>query len=123
MPLSPPPPSVARDAVPSGATQPVNGAARELRWFRAALGLCVLATLLLSHRAWLSSGRDYPLVPVVAGLPQPPFPVDWLLFTGMAAALLGMAFARRPRPYLVAVLSIALVWAVLDQTRWQPYLL
>jgi hypothetical protein len=94
-----------------------------LRWFRMALGLCFLSALLLSHRGWLSSGRDYPLVPVVDGLPQPPFPVDWALFVAMTAALLGMSFARRPRPYLVAVLAITGVWVILDQNRWQPYLL
>lgn len=100
-----------------------GGVARGLRWMRAVLGLCWLATLLVSHRAWLSSGRDYPPVPVLDALPQPPFPLDWVLFVGMAAALLGMSFARRPRPYLVAVLAVSAVWMVLDQTRWQPYLL
>lgn len=99
------------------------GVARELRWFRAILGLCFLATLLLSWRLWLSSGRDYPLVPLVDGLPQPPYPLDWLLLGAMAAALAGMSFARRPRPYLAAVLGISLVWLVLDQTRLQPYVL
>jgi hypothetical protein len=111
-------------AVLSGATPYVDrGVERELRWVRAALGLCFLATLLVSYRAWLSSGRDYPLVPVIDGLPQPPYPLDWLLFGGMVAALLGMSFAPRPAPYLVAVLAIPGVWMVLDQTRWQPYLL
>ena len=95
---------------------------RHLRWFRAAVGLCFLTSLLLSHRAWLSSGRHYPLVPVVDGLPQPPFPVDWLLLAVMCVALLGMSFARRPRPYMVAVLAITGAWMLLDQTRWQPYI-
>ena len=111
-------------AVLSGSTPYVDrGVERELRWFRAALGLCFLATLLVSYRAWLSSGRAYPLVPVIDGLPQPPYPLDWLLFGGMVAALLGMSFARRPAPYLVAALAIPAVWMVLDQVRWQPYLL
>ncbi len=96
---------------------------RELRWMRAVLGLCFLATLALSWRLWLSSGRDYPLVPVIDGLPQPPFPVDWLLLGVMAAALLGMSFAPRSRPYIFAVLATMSVWLVLDQTRWQPYML
>lgn len=111
-------------ATPSAAEPAVDGGLRrELRWFRAALGLCFLTTLLVSYRAWLSSGRDYPLVPVLPGLPQPPYPLDWILFGGMAAALLGASFARRPAPYLAVVLAIAGVWMVLDQTRWQPYLL
>ncbi|HEX2208183.1 MAG TPA: hypothetical protein VHG93_10915 [Longimicrobium sp.] len=126
--MSSPPATQPRGTAPACAVQAPaepapGGIDRELRWFRGALGLCFLSTLLLSRRAWLSSGRDYPLVPVVDGLPQPPFPLDWLLFAAMAAALLGMSFARRPRPYLVVVLCIAGAWALLDQTRWQPYLL
>lgn len=95
---------------------------RRVRWFRVILGTSWLATLLLSHLAWLSSGRAYPPVPVVDGMPQPPFPLDWLLLAVMCAALLGMSFARRPRPYMLAVLAITCVWALLDQTRLQPYL-
>jgi uncharacterized membrane protein YphA (DoxX/SURF4 family) len=95
---------------------------RSLRWFRASLGLCYLSSLLLSHKAWLSSGRHYPLVPAVDGLPQPPFPVDWLILAVMVVALLGMSFARRPRPYMVVVLAVTGVWMLLDQTRWQPYI-
>jgi hypothetical protein len=97
--------------------------ARELRWFRAVLALCFLATLLLSWRLWLSSGRDYPLVPLIDGLPQPPFPLDWLLLGTVAAALGATSFVRRPRPYLVTVLVIFPFWLVLDQTRLQPYVL
>jgi hypothetical protein len=100
-----------------------KGVERELRWLRVVLGLSFLATLALSWRLWLSSARDYPLVPVIDGLPQPPFPLDWLLLGGMAAALVGMSFTRRPRRYAAAVLAIMAVWLVLDQTRWQPYIL
>lgn len=123
-PAAQPPDATSTDAERSGAPSAEDGGLeRELRWFRAALGLCFLATLLVSHRAWLSSGRDYPLVPVIDGLPQPPYPLDWLLLGAMAAALLGMSFARRPAPYLAVVLAVSGVWMVLDQTRWQPYLL
>jgi hypothetical protein len=114
----------ARDPIPSEAVNPAQGSVeRELRWMQAVLGLCFLATLALSWRLWLASGRDYPLVPVVDGLPQPPFPLDWLLLAAMAAALLGLSFARRVRPYAIAVLAITAVWMALDQTRWQPYVL
>jgi hypothetical protein len=96
---------------------------REVRWLRVVLGLSFLATLALSWRLWLSSARDYPLVPVIDGLPQPPFPLDWLLLGAVAVALVGMSFARRPGRYAAAVLAIMAVWLVLDQTRWQTYIL
>lgn len=96
---------------------------RSLGWLRAVLALCFLATLLLSPRLWLTAGRDYPLAPIAEGLPQIAYPFDLCLFGAMAVALLGMAFAPRPRPWLIAVLVISAVWLVLDQTRWQPYIL
>lgn len=99
-----------------------GGVERLLRWFRPALGLCYLGSLLLSHKGWLSSGRHYAPVPAVDGLPQPPYPLDWVLFVVMCAALLGMSFARRSRPYMVTVLAITGVWMLLDQTRFQPYI-
>lgn len=110
------------DPAPFAPARPAEDVERLVRWFRASLGLCYLGSLLLSHKAWLSSGRHYPLVPVIDGMPQPPYPVDWLLLGGMCAALLGMSFARRPRPYIVAVLAVTGVWMLLDQTRLQPYI-
>lgn len=94
---------------------------RYVRYFRAALALCFLSSLALSMPLWLTA-RDYPLVPIADGLPQPPPPLDAVLFAVMAAALAGAALVRRPRRLLQAVLVIGGVWAVLDQNRWQPYL-
>jgi uncharacterized membrane protein YphA (DoxX/SURF4 family) len=111
------------DPTPAAAAQPEEAhVAWLLRWLRASVGLCYLASLLVSPKAWVSSGRVYPAVPAIDGLPQPPFPLDWLLFVVMCAALLGMSFARRPRPYMVTVLAITGIWLLLDQTRLQPYI-
>lgn len=98
-----------------------SDAERYVRFFRAVLALCFLASLALSMPLWLT-GRDYPLVPLVDGLPQPPPPLDAVVFAAMLAALAGAALVRRPRRFLQAVLAIAGAWAVLDQNRWQPYL-
>jgi hypothetical protein len=122
-PSAAPPAGTPRQSIPSEAVPAVHGVEHQLWWIRVILGFCFLAMLALSWRLWLSSGRDYPLVPVIDGLPQPPFPLDWVLLGGMAAALVGMSFARRPRPYAIAVLAIVAVWLPLDQTRWQPYVL
>ena len=46
---------------------------RRLRWFRALLAGCFLCSLALSPLLWLTR-RDYPLVPLLDGLPQPPRP-------------------------------------------------
>lgn len=105
---------------PAPRLDPPADGGRWVRLFRAALALCFLGSLTLSYRLWTAE-RDYPPVPVLDGLPQPPAPVGVLLFGVMAAALLGAAVLPRPKPALAAVLGIGTVWAALDQSRWQPY--
>jgi len=99
---------------------PPPDAARYVRAFRAIAGLAFLASLALSYPLWVGS-RDYPLVPLIPGL-QLPAPLDAVLFGAMCLALLGAALLPRPNRFLVAVPAIGVVWAVLDQSRWQPYL-
>lgn len=104
------------------AAAPAPPVDREMRLLRVAVAVCLLATLLLSHRLWLSS-RGYPAVPLLAGLPQLPAPLDWMVLIAMLGALAGVAAAPRPRPFLWTALSIGAGWGILDQTRWQPYML
>ena len=97
-----------------------DGTDARIRWFRALLAACFLGSLTLSPLLWLT-GRDYPLVPLLDGLPQPPPPADAVLLAAMGVSLVGAAVAKRPRRFLQAVLGIGALWALLDQTRWQPY--
>ena len=89
---------------------------------RIGMALAFLATLFVSCKLWLSA-RDYPHTPVWNGLPQPPHPFDYILYWGMAAALLGTAFLPNPRGALKVVCAIGIFWAILDQSRWQPYVI
>lgn len=91
-----------------------------VRLLRVAWALSFAATLLISRPLWLS-GRDYPVVPVFAWLPQPPFPLDLLLFAAVLLGLSGAAVAHRSRRPVQGVLAILVIWLMLDQTRWQPY--
>jgi hypothetical protein len=84
------------------------------------VALAFLATLLLAPRLWLST-REYPLTPVWEGLPRLPFPLDWLLLALAVTALVGAALLPSPRWCLRTVCAVSLVWAALDQSRWQPY--
>jgi uncharacterized membrane protein YphA (DoxX/SURF4 family) len=88
-----------------------------LRWAVAPMfGL----SLLISHRLWQST-RDYPLTPVCSGLPQPPFPVDYMIFGIMLLALIGTTVLGRRRFFLDIVIGIGITWMLLDQSRWQPW--
>jgi len=89
---------------------------------RVAWALCFGATLLISRPLWLTD-RDYPAVPVIGGLPQPPAPLDQLILIAVLAALAGTMVTPRPRRLIQGILAVTAVWLVLDQTRWQPYIL
>ncbi|MFZ0311609.1 MAG: MauE/DoxX family redox-associated membrane protein [Candidatus Korobacteraceae bacterium] len=79
-----------------------------------------VASLLLSPKLWVSS-RFYPLVPVFHGLPRIPYPLDYLCFGVVLLLLVAIAFAPRPRPYLVSFVAFIALYSLLDQTRWQPW--
>jgi hypothetical protein len=93
---------------------------RFVRAFRAIVAACFAGSLAISYPLWLS-GRDYPLVPLIDGTPQPPAIAGILVFGMMLAALAGVAVLPKPRICLQAVLAIGGFWALLDQTRWQPW--
>lgn len=76
--------------------------------------------VLLSLRLFLAT-RAFPRVPVLRGWPllQPPF--DALALGALLAALCGVTFAPRPCRWAAAAAVLALVLALEDQSRWQPW--
>ena len=85
----------------------------------------VLATalavgLLLAPRLFLAS-RAYPRAPVLEGWPLLSAPFDLIALGGLLAALVGVALAPRPRWWAAAATALALLLAVDDQSRWQPW--
>jgi hypothetical protein len=84
------------------------------------LVLAMLAGLALSPQLWLST-RDFPLAPVWEGLPAIPFRADWLWYAGLLALLGGILTASRPSPVIFLFASLAVLLALWDQTRWQPW--
>lgn len=90
---------------------------------RPLLAVAALAGMLCSRRLWISSHRLFPLTPVFQWLPQPPYPLDYALFGAALACLAGVALYPRPAPFLKAFLILAGVLALLDQSRWQPWLI
>lgn len=84
---------------------------------------CVCAGLLIgfaiSYPLWLNR-RQYPFAPLWPFHPLPR-PLDLWLFLAMLALLIAIAAARRPRWWIAGFLVLALIEAVQDQTRWQPW--
>ncbi len=95
---------------------------RTVAFLQPVVAVAALAGLLTSVRLWLSSHRLFPLTPIWQGLPQPPYPFDYVLFALMLAVLIAIAVVRRPARFIPGFLILTVVMIVLDQSRWQPWL-
>jgi hypothetical protein len=89
-------------------------------WTRLVVAAGFFVAIFLSEHLWLTS-RNYPLMPVLPGLPQIPYPFDYACLAVMGALLVAIASASKPKIYITAFLALVLVLALLDQLRWQPW--
>ena len=89
---------------------------------RSAAASAALVGMLCSPRLWLSSDRLFPPTPLWAGLPQPPFPLDYLLLIATVVSLIGTATSSRPRRWIKAFLALLGMLLIFDQIRWQPWM-
>jgi hypothetical protein len=92
------------------------------RWNLVKYTLCaaMLCGFMLSPRLWLTE-RSYPHVPVWDRLPGLPTPWDWL-FLGLLLGALGVIVGgKRPRLAILVFVTLAGLWSLWDQTRWQPW--
>jgi hypothetical protein len=87
---------------------------------RLVLGAALVAGLLISRKLFLSE-RLYPLTPVVDGLPAIPPPLDVVVLGALVGVIAIAAVVPRPRAWIIASLGLALVLAITDQSRWQPW--
>ena len=78
------------------------------------------AGVLLAFRLFLAA-RAFPRVPVLQGWPLLQPPLDAIALGVLLAALCGVAFGPRPRWWATAAAVLALVLALEDQSRWQPW--
>jgi hypothetical protein len=87
---------------------------------RIAIAAALFAGLALSPKLWLSE-RVYPLTPVLAILRPIPAPLDYLLYGAMLAMLVAIAVVERPGNLIGLFVPLAMVVAMFDQSRWQPW--
>ena len=79
-----------------------------------------MAGFLLSHELWIDT-RSYPLTPVLRCLKSIGFPFDYAVFTTLLLLLALIVVASRPTKLIAGFVSLAVVWALFDQARWQPW--
>jgi hypothetical protein len=89
-------------------------------WLKVTVAAGLLSGLLLSHELWINS-RSYPLTPVYPLLKPPHFPFDYAVFAALVALLALILVAARPAKLITAFVFLAVLWALFDQSRWQPW--
>ena len=93
---------------------------RKLLWLKTAVTIGLIAGLTLSPKLWLSA-RFYPLTPVWRVLKPLPFPFDYAVFGSALLSLVFVALVRRPLKAIALFVSLAVLLALFDQSRWQPW--
>jgi hypothetical protein len=89
-------------------------------WLGIAVTSGLIAALLLSWRLWTSS-RSYPLTPVLPFLRPMAFPFDALLLVALLILAALIANVSKPARLISALVFVAVILAVFDQSRWQPW--
>lgn len=84
--------------------------------------VALLCGIALSLNLWFPVSRSLPRAPLFIALPQKFIaPVEYLLSSLLAAALVALVFAKRPMKYLIVVIVTLVLLCLLDQTRLQPW--
>ena len=96
---------------------PPSAAERRLKYVIAG-GL--LAGLALSPKLWLSE-RVYPTTPVSPLLGSIPAPLDLIIYLALLGILVTIAEVARPAKLIGLFALLAIVTALFDQSRWQPW--
>jgi uncharacterized membrane protein YphA (DoxX/SURF4 family) len=89
-------------------------------WLKNVVAGSWLLELLLCSRLW-TGPRDFPLTPVIQGLPTLPTYLTTVAFMLLLGLLVTIILQPRPRKLMVAALLIVAAFALYDQTRWQPW--
>jgi uncharacterized membrane protein YphA (DoxX/SURF4 family) len=89
-------------------------------WLKFAVCIGFMAGLVLSHKLWISS-RSYPLTPVLSFLkPVGPW-FDEAVFVTLLVLLALIVVVANPAKLIAGFVSVAVVCALFDQSRWQPW--
>jgi hypothetical protein len=95
-------------------------ASNRVSWLKCTIAAGMLFGLLLSHKLWVNS-RSYPVTPVHPLLRPVRFPFDYAMFAVFLTVLAFIAVAKTPAKLIATFVFLAFVWALFDQSRWQPW--
>lgn len=98
----------------------LSGPSSRVFWLKTTVILAFCLGLAMSSHLWIGP-RSYPLSPVFDFLPKVPHPVDDVLFAALFALAGAILVAPRPQGFIAAFLAVVVIFCLLDQTRWQPW--
>ena len=98
----------------------VLGPAGRIFWLKALIILVLCIELIMSSRLWIGP-RTYPVAPVLSLLPSSIYPADLFLFAGLFVSAVAILVSAKPQKFVFSFLGVMVVFCVLDQTRWQPW--
>src|SRR5689334_13593305 len=96
------------------------GPASRIFWLKTIVVLAFCLGLAMSPHLWIGP-RSFPVAPVFDVLPRAVRPVDDLLFAALFALAGAILVSPRPQKFMAAFLAITIIFCLLDQTRWQPW--
>lgn len=97
-----------------------NNSYNQIRLITKTTALACLAGILLSYKIWLSE-RSFPLSPVFDFLQIIPHPYDFILLGSNVLLLLLIIFSKNPKKLIIVFLLSAIILALFDLNRWQPW--
>ena len=98
----------------------IAGQASRLFWLKSTAILAFCIGLSMSSHLWIGP-RSYPATPVSILLPPIEGLVAQCLFAAVFVLSATILIAPKPQGFIAALLVIIVVFCLLDQTRWQPW--
>jgi hypothetical protein len=98
------------------------GSADRLYWLKVAVVAVFCIGFAMSPRLWIGP-RSFPAVPIFDGLPQIEGVVAYALFAALFVLAAAIVVSPKPQRLIVAFLAIIAAFCLVDQTRWQPWVL
>jgi predicted DCC family thiol-disulfide oxidoreductase YuxK len=98
------------------------GPASRIFWLKTTIILAFCVGLYLSKHLWMGP-RSYPPAPISNLLPAINEPLGYGLFGALFALSAAIIVSPKPQKFIAVLLAILAVFCLLDQTRWQPWVL
>jgi hypothetical protein len=89
-------------------------------WLKIIVVLAFCLGLAMSPHLWIGP-RSYPVAPVFDSLPLAGQFADTTMFAALFVLAGVMLISPRPQRFMAAFLAIVVIFCLLDQTRWQPW--